>query len=107
MTEPQPPRPDPDPQERSPAPTAESLERRRAEWLQAWPELGDLEAREFWANLRLRWTCHSNAIEDNSLAYRDTSLLLLFGETEWATGRPVTHSQVNSLWALVPVRLSS
>ena len=84
MTEPQPPRPDPDPQERSPAPTAESLERRRAEWLQAWPELGDLEAREFWANLRLRWTCHSNAIEDNSLTYRDTSLLLLFGETEWA-----------------------
>ena len=67
---------------------------------QAWPELGDLEAREFWANLRLRWTCHSNAIEDNSL-------LLLFGETEWAAGRPVTHSQVNSLWALVPVRLSS
>ena len=25
----------------------------------------------------------------------------------WAAGRPVTHSQVNSLWALVPVRLSS
>ncbi len=44
--------------------------------------LDDLEAREFWANLRLRWTCHSNAIEGNSLTYRDTSLLLLLGATE-------------------------
>lgn len=39
-------------------------------------------ARELWTNLRMRWTCHSNAIEGNRLTYRGTTLALLFGRTE-------------------------
>ena len=65
-----------------PAPTSASLERRLAAWREAFPKLDDMVARELWTNLRMRWTCHSNAIEGNTLTYRGTTLLLLFGRTE-------------------------
>ena len=61
--------------------TAASLEVRRAEWLQVYPDLDDTLAREYWANVRMRWNCHSNAIGGNTLTYAETVLLLLFGET--------------------------
>ena len=61
--------------------TSASLEQRRDAWLDTVPTLEGLYARELWTNLRLRWTCHSNAFDGNSLTYRDTSLLLLFGRT--------------------------
>ena len=35
--------------------------------------------RQWWDNLRLRWDCHSNAIEGSTLSYRDTVDLLVHG----------------------------
>ncbi len=65
--------------EGEPAPTSANLERRLAAWREAFPKLDDMVAHELWTNLRMRWTCHSNAIEGNTLTYRGTTLLLLFG----------------------------
>lgn len=59
-----------------PAPSAEKLRRLHAEWMAA-PSMNDRTLRQWWDNLRLRWDCHSNAIEGSSLSYRDTVNLLV------------------------------
>ena len=65
-----------------PAPTAAGLEQRRAAWQEAYSEFKATEAEiRFLSNLSVRWSHHSTAIEGNRLSYRETALLLLFGET--------------------------
>ncbi len=63
-------------QPRDVAPTPETLWQARAEW-QAAPAMDDRSLRQWWDNVRLRWDCHSTAIEGSSLTYRDTVELLV------------------------------
>lgn len=64
--------------EAEPAPSAERLRRLHGEWMAA-PAMNDRTLRQWWDNLRLRWNCHSNAIEGSTLTYRDTVNLLVHG----------------------------
>ncbi len=41
----------------------------------------DRVLRQWWGNVRLRWSCHSNAIEGGSLSYADTLAVLAHGRT--------------------------
>ena len=66
-----------DPHEREPAPTAASLEERLATWRDAFPHLDDAVAHELRANLDLRWTHHSTAIEGNRLSHSDAAQVLM------------------------------
>lgn len=61
---------------RATAPSPDQLWRVRAEW-QAAPAMDDRTLRQWWDNVRLRWDCHSTAIEGGSLTYRDTVNLLV------------------------------
>ena len=61
---------------RETAPLPERLWRARAAW-QAAPSMDDRTLRQWWDNVRLRWDCHSTAIEGSSLSYRETVDLLV------------------------------
>ena len=72
---------------RPPASTvdAERLREGHRRWHEA-PSMTDRVLRQWWGNVRMRWNCHSNAIEGGSLSYADT-LDVLVHELTPARGR--------------------
>ena len=77
--------PERDARPRETAPSPEQLWRAHAAW-QAAPAMNDRTLRQWWDNVRLRWDCHSTAIEGSSLTYRDTLTVLVDGQVP--EGRP-------------------
>ena len=65
---------------------SETLSVKRIEALcGAWetaPAMHPQVQKEYWTNIRMRWNTHSNAVEGNTLTYRETVLFLIFGKTE-------------------------
>ena len=59
---------------------AERLRAGRLRWHEA-PALSERVLRQWWGNVRMRWNCHSNAIEGGSLSYADTLAVLSHGRT--------------------------
>lgn len=59
---------------------AEQLQELRQRWHDA-PPVTERVLRQWWGNVRMRWNCHSTAIESSSLSYRDTLGILVHGRT--------------------------
>ncbi len=60
--------------------SAEHLREARLQWLKA-PPMTERVLRQWWGNVRMRWNCHSTAIEGSSLSYRDTLDILVRDRT--------------------------
>ena len=60
--------------------SAEQLRELRQRWHNA-PPMTERVLRQWWGNVRMRWNCHSTAIEGSSLSYRDTLDILVYGRT--------------------------
>ena len=59
---------------------ADQLRAVRLQWHEA-PPMTERVLRQWWGNVRMRWNCHSNAIEGGSLSYADTLAVLSHGRT--------------------------
>lgn len=60
--------------------SAEQLRELRQRWHDA-PPMTERVLRQWWGNVRMRWNCHSTAIEGSSLSYRNTLDILVHGRT--------------------------
>ena len=56
--------------------SAEQLRELRQRWHDA-PPMTERVLRQWWGNVRMRWNCHSTAIEGSSLSYGDTLDILV------------------------------
>ncbi len=73
------------PQPEADAITPEQLWTARTVWQEA-PAMSDRVLRQWWGNVRMRWNCHSTAIEGSRLSYRDTLDVLVHEQAP--AGRP-------------------
>ena len=61
------------------APSPAQLWAARRAWQQA-PAMTDRVLRQWWGNMRMRWNCHSTAIEGSPLSYQDTLDVLVHAQ---------------------------
>ncbi len=61
------------------APSPAQLRAARSAWQQA-PAMTDRVLRQWWGNMRMRWNCHSTAIEGSPLSYQDTLDVLVHAQ---------------------------
>ena len=59
---------------------ADQLRKARLQWHEA-PPMTERVLRQWWGNVRMRWNCHSTAIEGSRLSYRDTLDILVRDRT--------------------------
>ena len=59
---------------------ADQLREARQQWHEA-PQMTERVLRQWWGNVRMRWNCHSTAIEGSRLSYRDTLDILVRDRT--------------------------
>ncbi len=76
-----------------PAPSPIKLWQERDQWFAA-PAMSERVHRQWWANVRLRWDCHSTAIEGSQLSYQDTVTILVHGRSPDQPGKLLDIDQI-------------